>query len=80
MHKIYTRFIPKFIPALFENFTHFKAVLLKIQTYKKECFNPFLNTIKNSPPCWVNCFLARRKGFEPPTFWFVAKYENAENR
>ena len=22
----------------------------------------------------LSCFLARRKGFEPPTFWFVAKH------
>ena len=29
---------------------------------------------KNPPPEWVTGFLVRLKGFEPPTFWFVAKH------
>ena len=32
------------------------------------------STKTKQPTRWVNCFMARRKGFEPPTFWFVAKH------
>ena len=29
---------------------------------------------KTKSICFRRCFLVRLKGFEPPTFWFVAKH------
>ena len=37
-------------------------------------FSPLPHIAKIPIPCWVSGFLVRRKGFEPLTFWFVAKH------
>ena len=36
--------------------------------------NPFAVRCKNPTARWAMGFLVRLKGFEPPTFWFVAKH------
>ncbi len=36
--------------------------------------NPFAIQYKKPTARWAMGFLVRLKGFEPPTFWFVAKH------